>query len=96
MTPLRGGSIGRGAAVLDGLTFVDNADNTAFWQEACRRYADTRREQAPKSKPPRSCLFCGEAASPDRILVGDDHSSICEHCVAQANAAIAETRLGRG
>jgi hypothetical protein len=34
---------GRGAAILDGLSFVNGGDNTAFWQQACRRYQGRRR-----------------------------------------------------
>jgi hypothetical protein len=87
---------GRGAAILDGLSFVNGGDNTAFWQEACRRYqADVDARKQPKLKPSPRCLFCTEAASPDRILVGDAVSSICEHCVAEAAAVIAAARVAR-
>jgi ClpX C4-type zinc finger len=97
---------GLGAQVLAGMTFVPDQDGKiqmtdAVWAELCRRYKtltdqrraerEREREEAAKPRPPR-CMFCGEAKSPQRIMVGNGSRLICEQCVAESAAIVAEQR----
>ena len=42
------------------------------------------------------CSFCDEPGSPDRLLVGDEDTIICEACVTLAVAGMRLPRRGEG
>jgi hypothetical protein len=90
-----------GERVIDGLTL----DTDESWMEACRRYeaySDERRANREKEKQEaaeaaakpnvRYCLFCNEPESTKRIFVGDGFWIICENCIAEAAAMVADQR----
>jgi len=102
------GRRGLGHRLFAKLPFADNRTWTEDnMLEACRLYqamldersAEREREKEEEAKPRVArCNFCREPASPERILVdagGDGCEGIwciCETCVANAAAVIAEQR----
>jgi hypothetical protein len=59
----------------------------------------SRYQRQPFSLPPkpkvRYCLFCNEPQSTKRIFVGDRFWIICENCIAEAAAIVADQRKAR-
>jgi hypothetical protein len=86
----------------DGMRTAISAGNAAATKrERVGAAPPTRVDEKPTLEErarPRvvTCSLCGEAASSDRILVGDVICAICEHCVTEAVAAIAEARKALG
>jgi ClpX C4-type zinc finger len=47
---------------------------------------------APPPPPAKTCWFCHAPRSSERMLVGNDGIYICETCVAEAVAVIADAK----
>jgi hypothetical protein len=68
--------------------------------KALRRTKPKQQEIPPEPEPVRwtasdkDCLFCYKPASAEHIVIGDGLWRICETCIADATAAIAQHRLG--
>jgi formylmethanofuran dehydrogenase subunit E len=63
---------------------------TVYQREYMRRRRAGLRTRMSKSN---HCSFCGEPASQERILIAGERVRICEFCVAEAAALIAEQRV---
>jgi hypothetical protein len=84
----------RGEKIIDGLAL----DTDESWNEACRRYKADRDAARARSKAMRTqtaaapvkrevrCTFCNEMRSPERRMVTDGFSAICEQCARNAIA----------
>ena len=65
-------------------------------QEAYPTLSASARIPEPEPEPERYCTFCGEAKGiSKRLFRGDDVYLICESCVDEAAAALAEARAAK-
>jgi hypothetical protein len=53
---------------------------------------DYQRDYMRRKRNVRTCSFCDEPRSDDRLLVGDDACCICEQCIVLAATRIREAR----